>query len=219
MDMKKLFVMAAALALGTAPALAQNGGSGGSAGSGGAGAYGGSGNGEGQAGSPSAGPGSTGSSSTQSGASKEAADQAAMQQKATSARPTEGGGGKVPHPVVEGGKDDPRFSDNPAPPAGPEGRPLYEQGKAGAANQGAVDQANQVSGRIAAVNPTDREIAIDAGSATTQVRLAPDAKITVDGKTATLQDLRPGANVRASLDRSGDMPVVKKLDVTTSKKK
>jgi hypothetical protein len=200
--MRKFFVVAAALVLGASQAAAQGGGGGTGAAGGGSG--------------PATTGGTSGAPSSSAGA--QAGDQAAAQQEATSTRPTEGGGGKNPHPVVEGGKNDARFGNEPAPPAGPAGRPLYEQGKAHSANQGAVDQANEVSGRIAAVNPADREVAIDAGSATTQVRLAPDAKITVDGKTATLKDLRPGANVRASLERSGDMPVVKKLDVTTSKK-
>jgi Cu/Ag efflux protein CusF len=78
---------------------------------------------------------------------------------------------------------------------------------------------NQVSGRVALVNPSEREIAIDAGTATMQFKVAPDAKITLDGKKASFEDIAKGAEVRASLDRSGGGFQAKQIEVTSTAKK
>jgi hypothetical protein len=90
---------------------------------------------------------------------------------------------------------------------------------AGQAQGQSMATSNEVSGRVALVNATDRELAIDSGSATTQVKVAPDAKITIDGKSAALKDIKQGASVRASLDRSGDDVQAKKVEVTSGGKK
>jgi len=93
------------------------------------------------------------------------------------------------------------------------------------ATQGQAAQAqptaapSEVAGRVALVNATDHELAIDSGSATTQVKVAPDAKITLDGKSASFKDIKQGASVRASLDRSGDEVQAKHVDVTSGGKK
>jgi hypothetical protein len=78
---------------------------------------------------------------------------------------------------------------------------------------------NEVNGRVALVDKQQRELAIDAGDQTTQVRVAKDAKITVDGKSASFEDIRQGAAVRATLDRSGDQPQATEVTITRSEKK
>ncbi len=78
-------------------------------------------------------------------------------------------------------------------------------------------QPSEVSGRVALVSTADREIGIDAGSATTQIKVAPDAQITVDGKRSSLKDIHQGAQVRASLERGEDGLQAKRVEVTTSK--
>jgi hypothetical protein len=76
----------------------------------------------------------------------------------------------------------------------------------------------EVSGRVALVSPEDHELAIDAGTATTQVKVAPNAQITINGKRGALKDIHQGAQVRASLERSGDETQATKLEVTSSAK-
>jgi hypothetical protein len=78
---------------------------------------------------------------------------------------------------------------------------------------GADVTGDRLEGRVAFVDGANREIAIDAGTATTQVQVAEDAKITVDGRRGTLEDLRQGAEVRVSLDKSGDMPQATEIEV------
>ncbi len=208
---RKMFVVAAVLALAGAQALAQSGAGSSSAGSGSSGGTSG-----GSATSGAAGPGGA----APSGSSRETADEAAAQQKAASARPTEGAGGKDPHPVANGPAGDRQYS-NAAPPAREQGR--ANAGTTATAQTGQPQaQTNaapsEVSGRVALVNPTDHELAIDSGSATTQVKVAPDAKITVDGKSGSFKDIKQGASVRASLDRTGDGSA-KTIDVTSGGKK
>jgi hypothetical protein len=79
--------------------------------------------------------------------------------------------------------------------------------------------ADRLEGRVAGVitDGDARELVIDAGDATTQVRLADDARITVEGKESSFSDLRPGANVRVSLDRSGDVPEATEIEVLGSR--
>jgi hypothetical protein len=99
--------------------------------------------------------------------------------------------------------------------SGGPGRPPAQ----GAAQAPSTAAPSEVSGRVALVNAADHELAIDSGSATTQVKVAPDAKITVDGKSASFKDIKQGAAVRASLDRSGDEVLAKTVDVTSGGKK
>ena len=73
-------------------------------------------------------------------------------------------------------------------------------------------QREELQGRIARVDEAQREIVLDAGDATTQVRVAKDAKITIDGASAKLGDLKRGAEVRASLDRAGGDPQVVRIE-------
>jgi Cu/Ag efflux protein CusF len=68
----------------------------------------------------------------------------------------------------------------------------------------------ELQARIARVDEAQREIVLDAADATTQVKVAKDAKIMINGTSATLGDLKGGEEVRASLDRSGgDVQVVR----------
>jgi hypothetical protein len=142
--------------------------------------------------------------------SETTADDNQAAQQAASTRPTEGAGGKNPHPVASETGEDRRYTEAPAQEPSQAGRPIDSAG-AGVGSS----SSNEISGRVALVNAQEREIAIDAGDATTQVKIAEDAEITVDGKKASLEDLRQGTEVRASLDRSGDEPKVTQLDVTT----
>ncbi|BDG05305.1 hypothetical protein [Anaeromyxobacter oryzae] len=89
-------------------------------------------------------------------------------------------------------------------------------GETAAAGAGAPEQANQVTGRVALVDKQQHELAIDAGTATTQVKVAQNAKITVDGKSASFDDIRQGAEVRATMDRSGDTPQATEIAITHS---
>lgn len=130
-------------------------------------------------------------------------EQAAAPQQAPSVTGTEGAGGKRPHPQAQGADGERRFGEGPAQPSGFAGRPAEQ---------------TEVSGRVALVNAADHELAIDAGDTTTQVRVAPDAEITVDGKRGSLADIRQGAQVRASLEPGEDGAQAKRLEVTSSAK-
>lgn len=156
--------------------------------------------------------GGSGTGAAESGSSRDPASQAAAQQQAPSVTSTEGPGGSSPRPVTQGQGENRRFGNEPAATPGITGRAANEPGKTG-------DSQNQVSGRVALVNPSEREIAIDAGTATMQFKVAPDAKITVDGKKASFEDIAKGAEVRASLDRSGGEFQAKQIEVTSTAKK
>jgi hypothetical protein len=76
----------------------------------------------------------------------------------------------------------------------------------------------ELRGRITRVDEAQREIVLDAGIATTQVKVAKDAKITVEGSSATLGDLKGGEEVRASLSRDGGDVQVVQLEVVQKAK-
>jgi hypothetical protein len=97
------------------------------------------------------------------------------------------------------------------PTEGPQGQDPHP------APAGGTLSADRIEGKVVMVDAAAREIAIDAGDATTQVHVADDARITVDGKTAKLSDLVQGAPVRVSLDRSGDQPAAKEIEVQHTK--
>jgi hypothetical protein len=164
--------------------------------------------------------------------------QSEAQEQAPSTRPAEALGGLRPHPLPTGRPGEARYGGEIAVPVmGPEGltpepraphgtgsavvareRSALQQGT-GAGSAAAVaaaspDRSNPVVGRVARVDRREHELAIDAGAATTQVKVAPDAKITVDGRSASLDDIPPGAEVRAALDRSGDEPQATTVVVT-----
>jgi cold shock CspA family protein len=93
----------------------------------------------------------------------------------------------------------------------PEGMP-GQPGAQGGAQQGRLE------GRVALVDAQNREIAVDSGQATQQVKVDPSADITVDGKKAAFSDLKQGQEVRVSLDQGSDGPAAKKIEVTHTKK-
>jgi hypothetical protein len=168
-------------------------------------------------------------------------------QKAPSVRPSEGVGGHDPHPLPQGERGSASYGEQPAESAGQAGRVPDTQeratqaersttaGTSGAtagtatgtsdANAGAATgrtgmaSQDELTGRVALLDAGEREIAIDSGSATTQVKVADDAKITVDGKSGSFSEIRQGAEVRARLDRSGDSPKAIEIQVMTSQKK
>jgi hypothetical protein len=145
-------------------------------------------------------------------------------EQAPSSRPSEGVGGHDPHPLPQrdaSGQE--RYSGDEKQTVqqpGQQGRVPDSRMPAGAAATapGAVTgSGDTLVGRVAHVDRQTREIAIDAGDATTQVRVADDADITVNGNRAGLDAIQQGAEVRASLDRSGDVPAVRKLEITSAK--
>ena len=93
-----------------------------------------------------------------------------------------------------------------------------------AAQTGTADAAqgtagtDQVAGRVAFVDVQSRELAIDTGSATTQLAVAEHAQITVNGERASFEQLRQGVEVRATLDRSGDVPTATRIEATSKQK-
>jgi hypothetical protein len=89
-------------------------------------------------------------------------------------------------------------------------------GSPGAAT--AQRQQQEVRGRIAHVDEAQREIVLDAGDATTQVKVAKEAKITIDGSAGKFSDLKRGEEVRASLDRTGDELQVVRIEVLRKRK-
>jgi hypothetical protein len=82
----------------------------------------------------------------------------------------------------------------------------------------AAPRQQELRGRITRVDEAQREIVLDAGDATTQVRVAKDAKITIDGASAKLGDLKRGAEVRASLDSAGGDPQVVRIEAVGKSK-
>lgn len=77
----------------------------------------------------------------------------------------------------------------------------------------AAPRQEELRGRLERVDEAQREIVIDAGDATTQVRVAQHAEITIDGSSASLGDLKRGEEVRASLERAGNDPQVVRIEV------
>ena len=210
--MKKLIAtMAAALALAATQVSAQGGGGAGGSGSGAGSGQGG----EGGAGASAAG-------GAVSGSEKDRIDQSRAQQQAPSVTGTEGAGGKRPQPQAQGQGDERRYGDAPAQRSGPEGRPATQTPSqatttpAAPGQPAANAQPSEVSGRVALVSAADGEIGIDSGTATTQIKVAPDAQITVNGKRGSLKDIHQGAQVRASLERGEDGMQAKKIEVTSS---
>ncbi len=146
---------------------------------------------------------------------------------AAAMRPQEGEGGKSPTPVPSDQGGQQSYAPTRIPEPGPEGRtPPSEQREVAQGNAPAnqvaqtppVDARQQLQGRVAAVLP-DNEIVVDDGQVTTQVKVAPDAQITVDGKKGSFSDLKPGAEVRASLQGTPDGAQATQLQVTSAKSK
>ena len=82
----------------------------------------------------------------------------------------------------------------------------------------AAPRQEELRGRIERVDEAQRELVLDAGDATTQVKVAKDAKITIDGAPAAFGDLKRGEEVRASLDRRGVDPQVVRVEVVRAGK-
>jgi hypothetical protein len=155
----------------------------------------------------------------QAGQSERAVAEAQAAEQAPSVRPTEGGGGKDPHPLPteENGKRT-YGGDQTAGASGQAGRvPQGMPGQPGAPGTAGAPQ-DRLEGRVALVDAQNHEIAVDSGQATQQVKVDPSADITVDGKKAAFSDLKQGQEVRVSLDQGSDGPAAKKIEVTHKKK-
>jgi hypothetical protein len=167
-------------------------------------------------------------------AQKDPQDEAAEQ--APSTRPQSGVGTQDPHPMTEkDAKGEETFSGNAPQQQGAEGRvpPSREPGEqdaqatatgmpeaSGTAPESTTAAAtpSQVAGRVALVDEQNREIAIDSGDSTTQVKIAEDAQILINGERAELGDVKQGAEVRASLEQLGDQPQATRVEVTSKSK-
>jgi hypothetical protein len=88
----------------------------------------------------------------------------------------------------------------------------------GAASGGTMATPREVTGRVALVDEEAREIAIDSGDATTQVKVAEDAQILINGEKGDLDDVKQGQEVRASLDAQPEGPQATRVEVTSKAK-
>jgi hypothetical protein len=89
---------------------------------------------------------------------------------------------------------------------------------ASAAASGTAAAPREVIGRVALVDEEAREIAIDAGDATTQVKISEDAQILINGEKGDLDDVKQGQEVRASLDQLPEGPAATRVEVTSKAK-
>jgi hypothetical protein len=89
---------------------------------------------------------------------------------------------------------------------------------ASAAASGTAAAPSEVIGRVALVDEEAREIAIDSGDATTQVKISEDAQILINGEKGDLDDVKQGQEVRASLDQLPEGPAATRLEVTSKAK-
>jgi hypothetical protein len=76
----------------------------------------------------------------------------------------------------------------------------------------------EVQGRVALVDKETREIAVDAGGATTQLKVAEDAQITINGDKASLEDLKQGQEIRATMNQGGETPEATRIEATSKAK-
>jgi hypothetical protein len=89
---------------------------------------------------------------------------------------------------------------------------------ASATASGTAAAPREVIGRVALVDKEAREIAIDSGDATTQVKLSEDAQILINGEKGDLDDVKQGQEVRASLDQLPEGPAATRVEVTSKAK-
>ncbi|HYG70477.1 MAG TPA: hypothetical protein VD838_22560 [Anaeromyxobacteraceae bacterium] len=152
-------------------------------------------------------------------------DEAAEQ--APSTRASSGAGSLDPHPLpTENEEGEEAYTGTEPQQQGQQGRvPPSRQADAGTAGMDASASAGgtaaagtEVSGRVALVDEDNREIAIDAGGVTTQVKVAEDAQILVNGERASLDDLRQGQEVRASMNQGADVPEATRVEVKSKNK-
>jgi Cu/Ag efflux protein CusF len=85
-----------------------------------------------------------------------------------------------------------------------------------AAPPGRAPQERQVAGTVSKVDPLEKTVAISSGlfgllGAT--VRVADDTQIRVEGKPATLAEIREGAKVRASYEVRDGGNIAKSIEV------
>lgn len=166
----------------------------------------------------------------QGGPARDPQDTAAEQ--APSTRPQQGMGGHDPHPMTtENEQGQETYSGNAPQQPSLEGKTPPSRQDAGQGSQasaanappgqspGAAGGQSQVSGKVALVDKDAHELAIDAGDVTTQVKVADDAEILINGQKGAFGDIRPGAEVRASLSQSGDTSQATRVEVTSKAKK
>lgn len=124
---------------------------------------------------------------------EEAENEAAQQ--ATSVRPTEGVGGRTPHPLPTERSGEARFGETGTP---------ADAGRAGRLPETRLPAEGReaITGRVAAIDRDARELTLDAGGALTRVRVPADARITMDGATASFAELRQGTEVRVALEET-----------------
>lgn len=92
-------------------------------------------------------------------------------------------------------------------------------GGTGSGAAGSTASPSEVTGRVALVDKNAHEIAIDSGTATTQVKVAKDAQILVNGSKGKFDDIKQGAQVRASLNQAEGTQEATRIEVTSKAKK
>lgn len=111
----------------------------------------------------------------------------------------------------QAGQDERTVAEAQAAEQAPSTRP------AGHVPEGTAARQDELRGRLALVDARNHEIAVDSGQATQQLKVAPSATITVDGKKAALSDLKQGQEVRVMLDQSGDGASARQIEVERTK--
>lgn len=81
------------------------------------------------------------------------------------------------------------------------------------------DKSNfKVEGTIASVDATNGNMTLQRKDMPpAELKLAPDTKIQVNGKSASIQDLQPGAEVRAEFNLAENQPIAVSVDAKESK--
>jgi len=76
----------------------------------------------------------------------------------------------------------------------------------------------KVEGTLASVDATNGNMTLQREDMPpAELKLAPDTKIQVDGKSASIQDLQPGSEVRAEFNLSENQPIAVSVEAKQSK--
>ena len=102
----------------------------------------------------------------------------------------------------------------------PSGRSSTSQRQMGAEHaQVFKNKSNfKVEGTIASVDATNGNMTLQRKDMPpAELKLAPDTKIQVNGKSASIQDLQPGSEVRAEFNLAENQPIAVSVDAKESK--
>lgn len=102
----------------------------------------------------------------------------------------------------------------------PSGRSSTSQQKMGAEHaQVFKNKSNfKIEGTVASVDATNGNLTVQRKDMPpAELKLAPDTKIQVNGKSASIQDLQPGSEVRAEFNLAENQPIAVSVDAKESK--